>query len=244
MLDQSPRFDQVALACMIAQPIAILPGGEFYRSTMFKKYANVALREGIPTVTAQSISEMIGLLIVALIGTALIRHYQEVVVIGAVIIAIVWAYIRWQRTHRSHRVINWLPFVDISRRRLHSFLTKNRLLLSGQNFFILLFSSFISIGAGIAALYITAQAFGSHIDIFQASVAFVLPVILEMVTFLPGGLGVNEQGSVGILALFGVAVPMAVAITIMVRLFTLGMGFVYGFAAFAFARAVNYKEYN
>src|SRR3954469_3667253 len=34
MLGHPARFDQVAVACLVAQPVAVLPGGELYRASM------------------------------------------------------------------------------------------------------------------------------------------------------------------------------------------------------------------
>jgi hypothetical protein len=53
---------------------------------------------------------------------------------------------------------------------------------------------------------------------------------------------VHEQGSVGVLRLFGTDLALAVALTLIVRLFTLGAGFVFGFAAMAWARLRGYDR--
>lgn len=243
-LNQPVRFDRVALACLIAQPIAILPGGELYRGAMLRRYGNVPLRDGLPSVFAQSLAETTGLLIVALIGAAFLRRYVGILLIAAVILFTVVMAVRWRHAHKSHKAINKVPFVSISKGRLKGFLSRNRTLLSGTNFLLLLAAAYVSIFAGIAAVFITVNAFGGSLNIFEAAISFALPVMLESISFLPGGIGVNEQGSVGMLSLFGVTLPMAVAATIAVRLTTLGSGFIYGFIAFGIAKLAKYKEYS
>ena len=243
MLHHPVAFDKVAVACMVAQPVSVLPGGEMYRGAMLKRYGNVSLTHGAPSVFAQSIAESIGLLVIALIGAAVLHRYVAVLLVLTVIFGCIMGFIAWRNAHRTHHVINKIPFVDVHHNRLRSFLDKNRTLLIGRNFFVLVLASYISTFAGIAIVFLAAEAFGAHVSPLQAAIAYALPVALESVSFLPAGLGINEGSSVSILALFGTGLPVAVAITLITRLFTLGIGFLYGFGAMAWARIGDYRQY-
>lgn len=244
ILDEPAPFGKVALACLIAQPVSILPAGELYRSTMLKRYANVSFRNGVPSVFAQALTESIGLLVIALVGAIFMHRYVGLMVVIAVIFFSLIAVLKWHSTKRSHKLVNKVPKVSISRRRLNEFLHKNRTLLSSKNFLLLLITSYISTFAGIAAVFIAANALDASLNLFESAIAFSLPVILQGVSFLPAGLGVNEQGSVGIMTLFGIGLPAAVAITILVRAVTVGTGFIYGLIAFLIARFIGMKEYS
>jgi uncharacterized protein (TIRG00374 family) len=243
VLGHPMAFTKVALACLVAQPVAFLPGGEMYRGTMLKRYGNVALRHGLPSVFAQSVAETIGLLILALLGISLLHQYISILLIITGLIACIWAFILWHDESVSRRLLARLPWIKRHQSSLRSFLQKNRQLLTGRSFVELLLASYITTVAGIIMVYVTAHSLGVTLGIRQAALAYVLPTVLETVSFLPGGLGVQEQGSVGILTLFGVPLAPAVAITILVRLFTLGIGFVYGFAAMAWDKLGGYKRY-
>jgi glycosyltransferase 2 family protein len=244
-LGQNTKFDVVTIAYLVAQPVSFLPGGEFYRSVMLKKYGDVAHRNGVPSVFAQSLTESLGLLTISLVGAVFLHRYVAILVGVAVIFLVIMGLIQWRKSHKkSHKYINKLPKVNVSYGKLRTFLEKNKYLLSGRNFLLLYATSFISTFSGIAVVYVIAKEFGAQLDLLQSAIAFCLPVILQLVTFLPGGLGVNEQGSVAILALFGVSLPVAVAITIVVRFITLVLGFILGFMAFAYARIAGYKEYH
>lgn len=242
-LGEPVGFDKVALAVLIAQPIAVLPGGELYRIAMLKRYANVSLRDGVPSVFAQSLAESIGLLAIAIIGAAFLRRYLLILLIVALVMLSLMLLIRWRNNRKSHAIVSKLPFINISYSRFKRFMEKNRRLMTGWNFLLLIAAAYVSIFAGISAVFVTANAFGGSLNIYEAAISFAIPVMLESISFLPGGIGVNEQGSVGMLSLFGMALPMAVAVTIAVRLTTLGSGFLYGFLAFGFARLASYKEY-
>jgi uncharacterized protein (TIRG00374 family) len=236
MLDEQAPFRKVALACLVAQPVAVLPAGELYRTAMLKRYGGVALRHSVPSVFAQSLAEEIGLLMIAFVGVVVLGRYKIITLAIGMVVAGLWALIYWNNSRVSHRLVNKLPWVNVGHRQVRSFLDKNRTLLSGKNFWVLVAAAGITTVAGVAIVYVGAQGIGVPLSPLQAAIAYAVPMILEAVSFLPGGFGVSEQGSVGILAIFGVHLPAAVAITLIMRLFTLGMGFVYGFGAMAVAR--------
>jgi uncharacterized membrane protein YbhN (UPF0104 family) len=244
LLGERASFGQVAMACLVAQPVAVLPGGELYRSAMLKRYANVARRVTIPSVLAQSMAEYVGLLAIAFAGVLMLHRYGRILVGLAVVFAGIWAVVRWQRSRASHRLVNRLPWVDVSYGHVRSFFDKNRALLGGWNFVRLLAASGITIAAGCGVMAVTSHVVGADLTLMEAAVAYALPALLEAVTFLPGGLGVNEQGTVGVLAIMGVALPEAVAMTLIVRMFTLGAGFVYGFGAMGLDRLLRYRHFD
>jgi uncharacterized membrane protein YbhN (UPF0104 family) len=244
LLGERATYGQVAMACLVAQPVAVLPGGELYRSAMLKRYAGVAQRVTVPSVLAQSMAEYVGLLAIAGLGVLMLHRYGLVLAGLAVVLAGIWAAMRWQGSRTSHRLVNRLPWVDVSYGHVRNFFEKNRALLGRRNFWQLLVAASITIVAGCAVMAAAAHVVGAHLTWTQAAVAYALPALLEAVTFLPGGLGVNEQGTVGVLALMGVALPEAVAMTLIVRLFTLGAGFVYGFGALAWDRLLGYRHFD
>lgn len=244
LLGRPAAFRRVALACLVAQPVAVLPGGELYRSTMLKRYADVPLSNGAPSVFAQSAAESAGLLVIALLGAATIHRYLGLVVGLVVVFVALWAILHMQNTRTSHRLLVKLPWVNVSRARFRSFMDKNQQLLGGRNVAWLFLASCITTGAGILTVFITARTLHAQLDLGQAAVTYALPMMLESVSFLPGGLGINEQSSIVLLRVFGVQLPLAVAITIILRLVTLGMGFVYGFAAMGWAKLTHARRFD
>lgn len=244
MLGQPMSVGRVILATVAAQPVAILPAGEIYRSAMLKRYGNVDLKDGIPSVFAQSVAETIGLLIIAIIGATFLHQYAGFVIAIAALMIAVFFFIHTHSVRKSHRALNKLPKVSISFPRLKNFIHKNRILLTGSNFLKLLLISYIGTFAGIGIVWFTVYALGNHsFSLFESSVAYTLPLMLQSLSFLPGGIGVNEQGSVGIFVLFGIGLPLAVAATIVIRIFTLGMGFLFGFTALAIGHYGKFKKY-
>lgn len=244
MLDVKVSISKVALACMVAQPVSVLPAGELYRGAMLKRYANVSISKGSPTVVTQAIVEAIGLLLVALVGAAVLRQGMLPITVVASGLILVVVGIKKNQINLSQKILNKIPGISVTRSKLKVFLSSNQTLLHRYNFFTLLAASFITTLAGVGIIFVAARGLGVQLSLFQAAISYALPVVLGAVSFLPGGIGASEQGLVGMLALFGVGISPAVAITLIMRTFTLGVGFVYGFLALLYAKAARVKEYS
>jgi uncharacterized protein (TIRG00374 family) len=239
MLGKPVAVKTVALAYFTAQPVALLPAGELYRSVTLNKYADVPVNRTSSAVIAQGLIEAVGLLIISLLGALTMRKgLVPVLVLCAVFLVIIFG-LKYSSPTKGHRLLNKLPGVSFSRKKYQEFTSSHKELFHRGNFMKLLLSSYITTFAGIAILMVATNAVGEHISFFHAAVAYALPVILGAVTFLPGGLGANEQGQVGILALLGIGFTPAVIITLLLRSFTLGIGLVYGLVAIIIARLTH-----
>lgn len=234
----SPRsLIDTIFAYFTAQPIALLPAGEVYRVVTLNEHANVPKSKGVSIVFIQSFTENIAMIILALVSVAFFHQYALVVLgLFAAYIA-VFVVVRTKRTaERSHRALNKLPFFNFARASFHGFIDRNQTLLSGKSLWVLLLSGFVSTLIASTLLFVVANDLGIKLDITQAIVAFTLPTVLQNISFLPGGIGINEQGTVGILVLLGSAFPAAVALTIIMRFVTLALGVIIGLISILFAR--------
>jgi len=227
---KAPRsFYHTVLAYFIAQPVSLLPAGEAYRVVTLKKHVKVPPEKGVSIVFIQSFTENIAMVVLAL-ASALILHKQVEIILGIILLYIViLSLIRSRRTaEKSRRLLNKLPFVSLAQAKLHPFVKKNKTLLSGRSLVMLFLSGFASTLLAIILLYIIAGDIGIQLTFTEAAIAFVLPTVLQNLSFLPGGIGVNEQGTVGILVILGAALPAAVALTLIMRFVTLILGVVLG----------------
>lgn len=88
--------------------------------------------------------------------------------------------------------------------------------------------SLVSWGFEDIQLWLAVLWLGGDLSLMQAFFAFSASLVLGNITFLPGGLGATEAGSVGMLLLFGLVRPLATTATMTVRLTTLWLGFALG----------------
>jgi uncharacterized protein (TIRG00374 family) len=243
MLEKPAPFKIIAIASMAAQPIAVLPAGELYRGILFKKYANVSLQDSSPSVLAQTISEGIVLVTISIIGASILKKYVGLTVIVGVMFFLIWVLISNYKGRKAHRILNIVPGINVHHAKVRAYLDRNQILLSNMNFAYLLAISLVSVLSGIILVAVTSNALGHPLNLQKAAIIFALPATLETFSFLPGGIGVSELGSIGLLALFGYTTPLAIALTLIVRLSTLGLGIVYGFIAMAFLKLRRYQVY-
>lgn len=240
VLDAPRSFKQTIIAYFVAQPISLLPAGEMYRIVALKEHVNVPTSKGASIVFIQSLTESIALVTLALLG-ALYLNQNALVILGLLLLyGVIFVGIRSRRTaDKSHRLLNRFPFITLARPRFLSFVKKNKTLLSGQSLIALFASGFLSSLFAIVLLFIIANDLDIPLNLTEATIAFTLPTVLQNVTFLPGGIGVNEQGMVGILVFLGSTLPAAVALTLIMRFVTLVLGVILGLFSFLIIKKKN-----
>jgi uncharacterized protein (TIRG00374 family) len=234
----SPKpLSRVMLAYITAQPLSLLPGGEAFRVVTLKQYADVPASKGASVVFLQSFTENIGLVSLALLSAIILNKYILIIAIILAVYIVLVLLLRARRTATlSHRVITRLPYIEVSKTKINTFFSKNRQLLSGKSAVILLATSIVSALIASTALYVSARSLGVELDFVGAIIGFSLPMILQNSTALPGGIGINEQSSVGILLLFGVAIAPAIALTIIIRMLTQVLGMIIGLVVLTYLK--------
>lgn len=222
-------FTKTIVAYFTAQPIALLPAGEAYRVVTLNEHGNVPKSKGVSIVFIQSFTENVALVLLALISAIILNQYVLIIFVLLLLYIAILLFVRTRHiAEKSHGVITKLPFVNIARTKVRAFINRNKMLLSGKSFVVLLISGFASSLIASLLLFIIANDIGIHIDFTHAMIAFTLPTVLQNISLLPGGIGVNEQGTVGILLILGATLPAAVALTLIMRFVTLGLGIIIG----------------
>lgn len=237
VLNEPRSLSKTVLAYFTAQPISLLPAGEAYRVVTLKEHGDVPKSKGISVVFIQSFTENIAMILLALISAVILNQYVLIVFGLLLLYTVIFILVRTRRiTTHSHRILNKLPFVNFARSKYHAFIVRNKILLSGKSLVTLILTGFISTLIASMLLFIVANDIGIHLDFAHAVVAFTLPTVLQNISFLPGGIGVNEQGTVGILVLLGASIPAAVALTLIMRFVTLILGVIIGLIALLIAK--------
>ena len=210
------------------QPFSFLPAGELYRTVLLEKYCKIKVSRSAPSVTLQGLVEAIILLSFSLIGAFAIGRNRSAVVAVAALLVLLIIVLRRGWLMGKHRFLNKLPFVKIREEKYQKFVKSHQKLMAPMSLFILCALSLAPVLAGIAILYMSAVGINTHLEPVEAIVSYCVPVVLSGLSFLPGGLGVGEGGTIGFLHLFGVTTAASVTITLLLRIFTLVAGIVYG----------------
>jgi uncharacterized protein (TIRG00374 family) len=138
-----------------------------------------------------------------------------------------------------------LPLGDKVAPRLHTVYTSLNQLLDWRILTVSTLISIVSWGFECVAFYfvlVGLEVEGTALLLLQATFIFAASTLSGLVSFLPGGLGVSEVTSVGLLvALVGMSVSAATTATIVIRFATLWFGVLCGVIALAwFGR--RYRE--
>jgi len=218
----------VTLSYVSAQPVSLLPAGEIYRSHALERYLHVPIKQSLPQFTIQGLLEGIAMGTLALISAWTLGTLR----IPAIILTIV-ALLSLMGLRRGYfkyfvAVLNRLPFLNVTAATVERFNRQHRDVLSRRNLPTLYCQSLLIELSGTAIAYLSVIGIGGHINIFQAALLYVIPVVVGFISLLPGGLGISEQSAVGVLVLSDVSVEHAVAATLIMRVTIVGLGVVYG----------------
>lgn len=239
LLDIRVPLGHVSLLYLSGQPFSILPAGEMYRCYLLKKHMGIRMSKSSPSVTIQGLVEAIVLLSLSVIGAFIIGHNRVAVgIIGTLLIILIVALQRgWFA--KSYSLVNKVPFFTINKSKFDSFIQSHRDLLAPRSLTTLVAFSLIPVFSGVSIVYISSIAIGFDINYVQSIIVYSLPVIVSGLTFIPGGLGVSEGGAIGMLQLFGASAAAAITIALLLRIFTLVLGLVYGVAS---QLIIHFKE--
>jgi uncharacterized protein (TIRG00374 family) len=224
-------FRLVALSYISAQPASLLPGGEVFRSHALEQHTGVPVKKSIPQFTMQGILEGAGLATVML-ASALALHALRIpalILTFAVIIGL--AGLTSGYLVPFLRLLNHLPYVDISEKSIYRFSESHKEVLNGKWLPPMYALSLLTEVIGAAIAYTSIHGLGGHINVWQAGLMYVIPVIVGFVSLLPGGFGLSEQSAIGVLLLSDVTTALAVAGTLIMRVTIVGLGVLYGVIA-------------
>jgi glycosyltransferase 2 family protein len=235
-------FSLVALSYMSAQPISLLPAGEIFRSHSLRRYAGVPVEKSIGQFTLQGLFEGSAMALLMLISALALGTLRlPAIALSLVLIAILLA-IRAGYLSEAGKMINRLPYINVTEQRIEQFSKRNRQALSWP-WLPLLFGLSLTIElVGSTIAYISVISIGGELNIFQAALLYVVPIILGFVSLLPGGFGVSESSAVGILYLSNAPIAIAAAATLIMRVTIVGLGVIYGLAALVLANAKHQKR--
>lgn len=223
-------FKLVALSYISAQPASLLPGGEVFRSHALEQHTGVPIKKSIAQFTMQGILEGAGLATVMLIS-ALALHAVRIPALILTVAVIVGLVGLTKYLVPFLHFLNRLPFVDVSEASIQHFNEKHKDVLNRRWFPPMYALSLLTEIIGTAIAYTSIHGLGGDINIWQAGLMYVIPIIVGFVSLLPGGFGLSEQSAIGVLLLSNVSTALAVAGTLIMRVTIVGLGVVYGVIA-------------
>ena len=186
-------------------------GGEILRMAWVSKKANIPTGVSAVSIVYERILETIPVFALFLVGMSYFSSEEPLplVVLGIAGIALIW--------------IKWDSFVRLSLRLFRTQVTEEEMekiaSLRGMhnlNLAAITLSSSIWL-LDVVRLKLIALAFGLNLPWSLMAVISIANLLLGLVAFTPGGIGIIEGGLIGTLTYFGVPTALALSITLLER---------------------------
>ncbi len=222
--------------------LSITPGklGELVKSFLLRELHDTPATRTAPIVIAERITDLMALLVLAVIGVAAYGVHTTLVIAAGALVALGLILLAWPRATRALIDLGTRP------RRLQRFRAPIYELYEGLAGLcrprLLLLATALAIPAwaaecvGFAA--IVGGFPGAHVDLGLAVVIYASTTIAGALSFLPGGLGVTEGAMILLLVQGAAGLPRATAFdaTLLTRLATLWFAVLLGLGCLAAAR--------
>lgn len=213
---------------MIITPAKV---GEIWKGWLIKDINGENLSKTVPVVVVDRFTDLIGLIILSLLG---ILYYKEGVYILITIFFIFAGFFAAVRSKWiSNKIISLLEkragkySKDI--KTMHQTFEKT---MAPKR---LVFMSFISTFAWFfecLALYYVITGFSQSINIILSTFVFSFASLAGAVSMIPGGIGVAEGTIAGLLQYFGLNPAVSIGAAIIIRFGTLWYGAILGFTVY------------
>jgi uncharacterized protein (TIRG00374 family) len=202
--------------------------GEIWKGWLIKEINGESLSKTIPVVIVDRITDVIGLIILSLLG---IFYYKSGVNILLILIILFALFIL---AIKSEKISQHLIRILEKRTGKYSSNIKetHENFQKSLNWKYLLGNSIISVIAWFTeclAIFLVIYGFGENIGIVLSTFVFSFASLAGAVSLIPGGLGVAEATLSGLLVIFGLSSTIAVGAAIIMRFATLWYGAILGF---------------
>ena len=238
VLDLHPRASVSVLVFLSGLAMAITPGkaGELYKCYLLRDRAGIPLSASVPVVVMERLTDLVSVVLIAILGLALLPPVV-VWVVGGVLILCMLVVIPivtrlWDDLLSLPVLRRWKDDLETSRDSLRTLVQPN--------------VQFVSIGLGLVAwigeglaLWLIMYGLNSDVGIFEAIPVYAAATLVGAITTLPGGLVGTEGSMVAMLQQSGAAREIASTGALLVRLATLWFAVIVGLAALLWLNRVG-----
>ncbi len=239
-LGQGISYGDSGLIFIAGMVMAVTPGkiGEVLKSYLLKRVNGTAMTISAPVVFAERLTDGIAMLLLMGLGLTLYPPARPIFLL--LLLLTLLSIVLLQDRRLCHRLIDFIGTLPFGRRlapRLQTLYASTVNLLDWRILLVSTLISVVSWGFECLAFYFVLTGLGvppSALLLLQATFIFAASTLFGLVSFLPGGLGVSEVTSTGMLvAMVGISAASATAATIIIRFCTLWFGVLLGIIALA-----------
>jgi uncharacterized protein (TIRG00374 family) len=217
--------------------LTVTPGkiGEVLKSYLLREAHGVPMARTAPIVVAERLTDLVALAALALIGVGALAGGERIAWVALALVGVAVAVVASERL--AHAVINLvgaMPGVGKLAPKLREFYAATKELLAPTPLVLATLLSIVAWLCECVAFWLVLRGFaGADASLKLCTFIYATMTIAGALSFLPGGLGVQEIGMVKLLIAqaHGVSEPMAAAATFVTRLCTLWFAVIIGVVA-------------
>ena len=223
-------FVSSVLVFLAGLAMAITPGkaGELIKSYLLRDRIGVPIAESAPVVVMERLTDVIAVVLLALMGLALLP--LPVLLVVAVVLGLLAGIVALIATRRGDRIFE-LPLIRRWSGSLRTSAEGMRRLAGPRP---LVVAVILGLGAWFCeglALWVVLEGLDAHVSLLRALSIYAAATLVGAVSALPGGLIGTEGSMLAMLQQSGVAKGAATAGTLLVRLVTLWFAVALGMLA-------------
>lgn len=221
--------------------LTVTPGkiGEILKSYLLREVHGVPMARTAPIVVAERLTDLIALAALALVGVGALAGGERIAWVALALVGVAVACVASERlAHFAIDLVGAMPVVGRLAPKLREFYGATRALLAPAPLVLATLSSIVAWLCECVAFWLVLRGFSGPEAPVDASLKlctfiYATMTIAGALSFLPGGLGVQEIGMVKLLVAqaHGVSEPVAAAATFVTRLCTLWFAVVVGVIA-------------
>ncbi|MSP61935.1 MAG: flippase-like domain-containing protein [Myxococcales bacterium] len=222
--------------------LTVTPGkiGEVLKSYLLRETDGIPMARTAPIVVAERVTDLIALLLLAVIGAGSLGASQRILWIGGALVASLVLVVAVRPLGEAAiATVGRLPLGRKIAPKLNEFYGSTRELLAPLPLVVATAISIVAWACECVSFWLILGGFpGAAVPLIQCTFIYAAMTIAGALSFLPGGLGVQEGGMVALLvaASRGVGEPTAFAATFVTRLCTLWFAVLVGIIALAVVR--------
>lgn len=207
--------------------------GELIKSQLLKNKFDIPVTKTAPLVIIERLSDLAGAIIVSVIGFWLLNINIYVPIIASVALALIFLLLKSKKMFtRAINLIKKMRFVSKIADPLSESFDTIQLSLNKKT---LILCTILSICywliVGISAFFVLKAVGIDTLEPIKTVSIYSSSLIIGAASFIPGGVGVAEGSIAGLLSFSGIDISVAIALGILIRIFTLWYAVLVGFIA-------------
>jgi glycosyltransferase 2 family protein len=222
--------------------MTISPGklGEVLKSVFVRQASGAPVARTAPAVVAERATDGTGMVAWGFLGVFALNLSPATMVVFLAVAAFGIAVLRSKRLSLlAERVLNKLPLLNRFAPHLHDFHASSNELLGARPLVVGTSISFVSWGLECLGVYLCAVGLDADRPFLLVVFVFAVSSLVGVLSMLPGGIGAVEAGLAGqFVAVAGLSVGIAVALTLLIRLATLWFATLIGILGLFAVRAL------